>query len=1010
MRAVLMMAAVLGMAAAPPARLTPGQQEMAEERDGLRRLAHERWDEGDAAGAVAAMGKALALSERLQGRHSRQAHGDSSWLAFWEGRRGRWADAVKHFARLEAIDAALWGEGDWRTADMRWYTRTAGLRAGWSVRQNKDWDESIRLVEEAGALRQKGRQAAAVPLMSKAVGLRRSLVGEVHTEHAQALNNLGTLYLEVGDRKAALPTLLRARAIFKEALGERHPEYASALNNLALVMQDAGDHKAGMRLLREAGAIYTATYGEGHPSTAINLSNLALLYRDMGDRKAALPLFRRSLASLKGSLGERNHSYATTLNNLALLLGDLGEHEDALTKFRQSLAICKATRGPKHPEYASTLGNIASLLAYMGRHGEALDQSRQALGIIKDALGEKHHLYALCLNNLARQHADAGDNGAALPLFEKALAINKEALGTRHPRTAAGFANLGRVQHALKHDGAALRHAEQGLALAAAHLRDLASVQSDRQQLAAAAALRYHLDGRLALPDAEGHPVAAAHVLAWKGAVLLRQQQRRLSLRLADDPATRRVAERLQAVTRELASLRHAPSAARGRLEALEKEQDDVQARLHGLSAAFREARELERPTPEKLAKALPAGSALIDYIFANGRLLAFVHRRGEKPARFDLGKAGTAEGAVREWRRALAGRRPDRVAGLAVKRLLLAPLEAHLKGAEVLLVSPDGALGTVPFAALPGGKGDSYLIEEVALAVVPAPQMLTALLAPGKKGGRLEPSLLVAGDLRYDPGVGVAPPAGEDSRSAPRTGREKFGRLGATKAEIQAVKASFSELFRKGEVVDLRGGDATKKAVRRALGEVRYAHLATHGFFAPEEAGGAARGHGAERGQVTGWHPLLLSGLALSDANREPKSGEEDGILTALEVSEMDLTRLELAVLSACETGLGEVAGGEGLLGMQRAFQAAGARSVIASLWKVDDRATQQLMTDFYAAAWDTGKIVSRAAALRAAQLAMLRDGRLRGIGKDAGKVEAKGARLPPYYWAAFVLSGDWR
>jgi CHAT domain-containing protein len=168
-------------------------------------------------------------------------------------------------------------------------------------------------------------------------------------------------------------------------------------------------------------------------------------------------------------------------------------------------------------------------------------------------------------------------------------------------------------------------------------------------------------------------------------------------------------------------------------------------------------------------------------------------------------------------------------------------------------------------------------------------------------------------------------------------------------------------------------------------------------------------------RGGVSGWHPLLLSGLVLAGANREAKPGEEDGILTALEVSEMDLSGLELAVLSACETGLGAVAGGEGLLGLQRAFQVAGARSVVASLWKVPDRATQALMAEFYRIAWDRTTVVSRVEALRRAQLLILREGGKRGkvVGLDVKERPtrpAEGRRTPPYYWAAFVLSGDWR
>ena len=137
-------------------------------------------------------------------------------------------------------------------------------------------------------------------------------------------------------------------------------------------------------------------------------------------------------------------------------------------------------------------------------------------------------------------------------------------------------------------------------------------------------------------------------------------------------------------------------------------------------------------------------------------------------------------------------------------------------------------------------------------------------------------------------------------------------------------------------------------------------------------------------------------------------KTWEPDELLMDERYLAVNVAGKGLVVLSACETGLGKVAGGEGVLGMQRAFQIAGARSVIASLWKVDDRATQALMSDFYAAAWDTEKIISRAEALRAAQLKMLREGvKLGMVSEEDGK---KGARVPPYYWAAFVLSGDWR
>jgi hypothetical protein len=161
--------------------------------------------------------------------------------------------------------------------------------------------------------------------------------------------------------------------------------------------------------------------------------------------------------------------------------------------------------------------------------------------------------------------------------------------------------------------------------------------------------------------------------------------------------------------------------------------------------------------------------------------------------------------------------------------------------------------------------------------------------------------------------------------------------------------------------------------------------------------------------------HPGLLSGLAFAGANTPREPEKDDGILTALEVSALDLSQVDAAVLSACETGLGEVAGGEGLFGLQRAFQVAGARTVVASLWKVPDAATAQLMQRFYTNLWE--KKMPKLEALREAQLWMLREaGQLqpdgtRGLREiSENQPLTEGARLPPYYWAAFVLSGDWR
>ena len=239
------------------------------------------------------------------------------------------------------------------------------------------------------------------------------------------------------------------------------------------------------------------------------------------------------------------------------------------------------------------------------------------------------------------------------------------------------------------------------------------------------------------------------------------------------------------------------------------------------------------------------------------------------------------------------------------------------------------------------------------------------------------------------------------------------------------------------GTTAVFQGDRATKEAICRASQASGILHLATHGFFQPAQVRSVmdatgANGRGGlqfvalaapseawtDQSQAVVLPPGAMSGLALSGADRAIDSdgvmrGSQAGILTAFEVGELDLERTDLVVLSACQTGLGDVAGGEGVLGLQRAFQLAGARTVVASLWKVDDDATRALMTEFYRRLWDGNHAVGKLEALRQAQRT-IRDRYRVAAGRvvsDAAASDAKPAnRTPPFFWAAFNLSGDWR
>ena len=336
-----------------------------------------------------------------------------------------------------------------------------------------------------------------------------------------------------------------------------------------------------------------------------------------------------------------------------------------------------------------------------------------------------------------------------------------------------------------------------------------------------------------------------------------------------------------------------------------------------------------------------------------------------------------------------------------------------------MVLLSPDGPLTQLPFAALPGKDLDKYLIEEVALAVIPFPQMLPELLAAVHKPAARE-SLLLVGGVDFD--ANLAETAAKDSsRTAPR---ERAGEplhwsaLPGTEAEARAIQTAFRQRAGSGSVTSLSKSAATKSALRDAAPGHRWLHLATHGFFAPPEVKSALDTRrdpwDQSRAEVHGFHPGLLSGLVLAGANHRPEPGQEDGILTTLEVAELDLRGVELAVLSACQTGLGKETRGEGVLGLQSGFQVAGAGTVAASLWSVDDEATRFLMERFYDNLWRQKDPLSKIEALREAQKQLLREGIKRGLVRGMEREPNDDPKVPgrtsPYYWAAFSLSGDWR
>jgi CHAT domain-containing protein len=430
---------------------------------------------------------------------------------------------------------------------------------------------------------------------------------------------------------------------------------------------------------------------------------------------------------------------------------------------------------------------------------------------------------------------------------------------------------------------------------------------------------------------------------------------------------------------------------------------------------------------------------------------IAFVLRAGgSEPVAVRLGSAATVEGAITAWRDELiaglarqpvdlaAAEKALRVPGAALRRRIWDPVATHLDGATRVFVVSDSALNLVPFAALPA-SGGGYLLErgpvihylsaerDLAAPEPSRPATPGALLAVGGPAFSIRQVFASAGS-KAGPAASPRPDAviatrGTDMGSTCVGFRSMtFDPLPAARAEAEEVaKLWASSHSGEAEAAQtLVGTVASETSFKQFAPGRRVLHLATHGFFLGDECDGAvapgtravggltseaaqakpapANRPSGRRQQLAPENPLLLSGLAFAGANwrSSARADEDDGILTAEEVAGLDLTGLDWAVLSACDTGLGVVRVGEGVLGLRRAFQTAGARTIIMSVWSVEDRSTRQWMRALYQARFERG--LDTADAVHQAALSSLRARR---------SATASGH---PFFWAGFVAAGDWR
>ncbi|MEK6408165.1 MAG: tetratricopeptide repeat protein [Acidobacteriota bacterium] len=857
-----------------------------------------------------------------------------------------------------------------------------------------------------------GDFAKAASLQQRALAINEKLLGPDHPSVATSLNNTALIYREKGDYTKAEPLFQRSLAIRERSFGPDHPDVAQSLNNLAVLYNIKGDNGKAESLYQRALVIREKLLGPDHPSVATSLNNLALLYFDKGDYAKSEPLHQRALAIREKSLGPDHRDVATSLNNLALLYKDKGDYTKAEPLYQRAMTIFEKALGPDHPTVAESLDNLAVLYMRKGDYAKAEPLLQRALGIKMKSLGPDHSSVGDSLGNLANLYNDKGDYTKAEPLYQRAMTIFEKALGPDHPDVVGSlsglaelYSNKGEYAKAVEYLSRAVKAGERNIALNIA-------TGSERQKLLYLATLSDQTNQAISLHvqspsrDAAARNLAVTTVSQRKGRGLDAMTDSIAALRRRANPQDRELIDQLTDGRSRLSKLvlgglgTSKPAEYQAEIRKLEEKVEELEASISRRSAEFRA--QSQAVTLESIQAAIPKNAVLVEFVsyrptnakstkhdeqFGEPRYVVYVLRNQGEPAWVELGESKAIDSAIDALRQALRdpNRKDVKQLARAVQEKVFHPVRRLLGNTRRVLLSPDGALNLIPFAALVDER-DQYLLRQYSFSYLSSGRDLLRLqVKTQSKHG----AMVVA-----DPDFGGDTTPCLDRKLKLSKGAVDFSQvlfcpLSGTAGEAEALQALMPD------ATVLTKEQATEAAVKKAAGP-KILHIATHGFFLEDvviNPAAAARGvliaNSQSGAPMRVENPLLRSGLALAGANLH-KSGDDDGVLTALEAAGLDLWGTKLVVLSACDTGVGEVKNGDGVYGLRRALVLAGSESQVMSLWPVSDTATRDLMIDYYTGL-QAGR--GRGEALRQVQLRML----------------ASKNRQHPYYWASFIQSGEW-
>ena len=779
---------------------------------------------------------------------------------------------------------------------------------------------------------------------------------------AYRLNQQVVQLIDQGRYKEAIPIAKRSLAIHEKALGPEHLDVGASLNNLAVLYYDLGAYQKAEPLFKRALAINEKALGLEHPHVAASLNNLAVFYCYLGDYAKAEPLYKRALAINKKAFGPEHPDVAGNLNGLAALYYDIGAYQKAEPLYKRSLAIREKALGPDHPDVATSLNNLAGLYLADGKADDAFkifkkQDSPEGLGACYLARSD----YKKAKQEFQRSIEYAQKSG------------RKKFIITDHIGLGLSYEGMGDYDRAKKHFKEAVDIIEgqwQTLGLSARKTFLAGQVGASFSRLDAYEGMvrviikekkrGYQKEALLYAERVKSRTLL--EMLAAKGAKGVSNKDREV---LARDRKFQQEIAMLRKRQDILAGL--GPRAPRGEKETVDKTlnraRKDYEQFINEVKLQDAELASLitvEDTPVEKIQALLDPSTTILEYFTTKDRTYAWLITRDDiKVNEIDLGKKPLlamvndlllpnisnrsrrpepritiSTGGDQAKETTSRQRKKNREQFLKTTRdfyrILLRPVEAGIR-TDRLIIVPHGALHKVPFAALNDGR--QFMVDRYAISVVPSSSVIEYVVRKRNKDrGRF---------LAF---------ANPETDYVP---------LGFAEIEVANIK----RLFPENEVYSKNKATEARAKGRSASSDI--IHFACHGEFNDKQP--------------------MQSGLLLS------KDKDDDGCLQVHEIFGLDLRNANLVTLSACDTALSRIYGGDDLVGLSRGFVYAGTPSILATLWKVDDRSTSILMETFYDN-WHK-KGMSKPEALRQAQITL----------------KSMPAYKQPYYWAPFVMIGDW-